>query len=421
MKNNFFKNFFASAALLIALLTFSVTPSYNLMAQNSNELQYPWLPHLTITTDTLLSYDLINVGRDTVQELELLVPEFCAYWMDREFELQITDIMQLAIRNSLTETTNANTLGLVNQRFPSSLDYDQSLRFLAILTYEISLEFPSIVEEVKSSIVFNSRKMKYIIPNRDPVAFRSRTIQERARKIVETMKWFEDNGLPAISGPEYVDFVRDSAMVQLGEKIGIKIQTSNTGVRLNVHGSAGLPIYYTLGPNKTIYVATLNGLSNVPSTDASSRGATLTGMNGASLIHTRTFTPTSDGYTITNNPDHLLNEDQTYQMTIPIQIWGVRSSVIVPPAVLNRLPDISVAVGVTESVNISNLFTGQRITITAESSDVTKATVQMNESKTSIGVVARAAGKSTITVTGSNESGEETVTFVVTVTAATGD
>ena len=235
------------------------------------------------------------------------------------------------------------------------------------------------------------------------------------------MKWFEDNDMAALAGPEYVDFVRDSALVQMGEEIGVKIQTSNTGVRLNVHGTSGTPAYYVMPANKTIYVKTLNGLSNVTNTDSSSRGATLTGMNGASLIHTRTFTPTADGYNVTDNPDHLLAQDATYQMTIPIQIWGVRSSVIAPPTIVNRLPDISINVGVTESVNIANLFGGSRITVTAESSDVTKATIQMNESKTSIGVVGRAAGKTTITVNGSNESGEVSVSFVVTVTAASGD
>ena len=147
-----------------------------------SQLGYPWLPHLAITTDTLLSYELTGVGKDTVKEIEDLIPEFCAYWMDREFELQISDIMQLSIRNSLSNTTDSNTLGLVRKRFPSNLDYDQALRFLTILIYEISLEFPSIMEEVKSTIVFNSQKMKYIIPSRSPVSLASRRIQLRSRK-----------------------------------------------------------------------------------------------------------------------------------------------------------------------------------------------------------------------------------------------
>ena len=385
------------------------------------ELQYPWLPHLSVKEYLRTRFDLRDNGRDTVKEVEDLVPLYCAYYIDSFFDHQISDTMQLTIRNSLSNTTNANTLGLVQQRFPSNLDYDQSLRFLTALIYEISVEFDDLVKKVKSMIVFNMQKQKYTLDAQDPIYYISETADRRALKIVETMKWLEDNGLSALAGPNYVDFVRDSALVQLGEKIGIKIQTSNTGVRLNVHGSDGIPVYYTLGPNKTLYVATLNGLSNVTSTDATSRGATLTGMNGASLIHTRTFVPNGDSLREVDNPDHLLNQDVTYQLTIPLQIWGVRSSVIHPPTVLNRLPDISVQVAVTESVNISNLFTGERLIVTAESSDVTKATVQMNESKTSIGIVARAVGKATITVTGSNESGEATVTFVVTVTAASGD
>ena len=384
-----------------------------------NQLPYPWLPHLAISVDETISVELMRNGKDTVKEVEDLVPAFCIYWMEREFEHQISDIMQLSIRNSLSQTTNTNTLGLVRNRFPENLDYDQSLRFLTALIYEVSLGLPSIMEEVKSSIVFNMQKQKYIIPNREPVYYGARRFEQIALKIVELMKWFEDN-ISHLAGPDYADFVRDSALVQLGHKIGVKVQTSNTGVRLNVHNSDGTPAYYEMPVNSTVYVATLNGLSNVTNTDTTSRGATLTGVNGASLIHTRTFTPTADGYNITDNPDHLLNEDVTYQLTIPLQIWGVRSSVIEPPTIVNRLPDISVNVGVTESVNISNLFGGQRLSITAESSDVTKATVQMNEAKTSIGIVARATGKTTITVTGSNESGEVTVTFVVTVTVSSG-
>ena len=379
-------------------------------------LQYPWLPHLGSGVDDISVVQLTDEGKDTIAEVEALVPSYCAYLLDAQFRHQVNDIMQLSIRNSLPNTTNANTLGLVRARFPANLDYDASLRFLTALTYEVALGYPALEDEVKSLIVFNMQKQKYTLEGSAPIYYFARDAQKIATKIVEIMKWLENNAMSQLAGHDYVDFVRDSALVELEQKIGIKIQTTTTGVRLNVHNSAGTPAYYEMPANSTIYVERLNGLSNVTTTDTTSRGATLTGVNGASLIHTRTFTPTSNGYTITDNPDHLLNEDATYQMTIPIQIWGVRSSPIQAPTIVNRLPDISIATGVTESVNIANLFGGTRITVTAESSDTTKATVQMNESKTSIGVVARSAGKSTITITGSNESGEVMVTFVVTVT-----
>ena len=89
---------------------------------------------------------------------------------------------------------------------------------------------------------------------------------------------------------------------------------------------------------------------------------------------------------------------------------------ILAPTALKELPDLTLAVGVTESVDLVGLFSGLNLSISAVSSNTDKATVQVNSSRTSMGVVGVAAGSATITVSGSNQAGTTDVSFVVTVT-----
>ena len=100
---------------------------------------------------------------------------------------------------------------------------------------------------------------------------------------------------------------------------------------------------------------------------------------------------------------------------------NIESRPILIPTVERELADVTLAVGVTESVDLAGLFGGLNINITAVSSDTEKATVQVNSSQTSMGVVGIAAGSAKITVSGSNTAGTTNVKFDVTVTEASSD
>ena len=380
-------------------------------------VKFPWK-----TYDDVFRYPNITrevrAGKSTRAELESLVRAYVEWTIEHYSNYIILDLALLEIENGLPLSNgNTNTAGLFRQRIPSGIHYETHKRFLGLYLYEISLSIDEMVETEKKAIVFNQAKQKYELPNSSSIEESLTLCGKRAVMTADTMAWFETN-MPTAATMNYVEFIRNSAMVQFGEQIGVKIQTSTTPVQINVHTDQGIPTYETMPANSTIYVNTLNGLSNVPTTDANSRGATLTGVNGASLIHTRTFVPAGASLREVDNPDHLLNQDATYQLTIPLQIWGVRATPIQVPTIKTALPDISLAATVTESVNLANVFDGTRITKAVESSDTSKATVRLNETQTSMGVTGVAEGKATVTVTGSNESGEVTDTFVVTVTAA---
>ena len=383
-------------------------------------LKFPWIAYDTVYTLPSLVTEIGTNGKNTRKEVEDLLEDYCEQQIERNLGHQLSDLMLLSIKNSSYHITNTNTLGLVRNRIPSNVDYDKHQRFMSLFLYEMSLRFNQLVEDHKKYIIFDSTKQKYILDTGSFILldiFQQKT-SNIAIKTTKTMSWLEDN-IPALAGPNYVDFVRDSALVELGEKIGVKIHTSNDPVQINVHVN-GIPTYHTMPANETLYVATLNGLSNGDNSDSNARPATLTGVNGSSLVHTYTVTGPATNLQVTPNPDHLLNKDVTYQLTTTLQLFGVRSTPIQVPETTTELPDISVANGVTESVNIATLFRGTRLAITATSSDTTKATVQLNQSRSSLGVVARGVGTSTITVTATNESGSANATFVVTITAASG-
>lgn len=228
------------------------------------------------------------------------------------------------------------------------------------------------------------------------------------------MKWLDAN-IPTI-GAGFENVIRDMAFVALGETPGVKIQTAASPVSLNIHSESGTPTYHKMPANSTLYLKTLNGLFNWDNGDSNARPATLTGVNGASLVKTRTVSGPTTNLQVVDNPDHILMKDTTYQLTHVLQLFGVRSTPILAPTVAREQSDLSIATGVTESVNLANLFNGTRLTITAESSSTPIATVQVNQAQTSMGVVAVAAGKSTIKVTARNETDSAVVTFEVTVT-----
>lgn len=89
------------------------------------------------------------------------------------------------------------------------------------------------------------------------------------------------------------------------------------------------------------------------------------------------------------------------------------------PKALKQLPNLTLAVGVTESVALTGLFAGMDVTLTATASNTQKVTVQVNRGQTSMGVIPIAAGIATVTVTATNTAGTTSVTFTVTVSHPT--
>lgn len=370
-------------------------------------LEYPWQPHITIYPENS------SPTSDTRQGLIAQLDSFFDYTFDVLLRYQINDVIHLSVLNSVARTTDARTLALARKRIPAAAGTEDTTRFLINFLHEKKLAKPELVSYLETTITQNAEG-KYTVIRDDHLFSRFKLWGRIAVKITEIMKWLDSN-IPTIGGG-FEDKIREMALVELGEKVGVKIQTSSAPVNLNIHTESGTPTYHKIPANSTIHLSTLDGVFNWDNGDRTARPASLTGVNGASLVKSRTVSGPLNNLQVVDNPDYVLLKDATYQLTHNLQLFGVRSTPILAPTVTTEQADLTIATGVTESVSLSPLFGGTRLTITAVSSKTTVATVQVNSTQTSMGVVAVSAGTSTITITATNESGSVDVDFTVTVT-----
>ena len=327
----------------------------------------------------------------------------------------MNDVIHLSVQNSLNHTTNPNTLALARKRIPPAVGTDDTTRFLIVLLYEKELGKPGLVEIARNSITYVESQSNYTVNINPKILEEYKKWSKRAVKIVEIMKRIEGiSTMKETAGDGFTDLIRDMALIELGEKIGVQINTSTSPAILTVRNDQGIPTYQVLPANSKISLPTVGGVYNISNADSNTaRPVTLTGKNGASLVTTYSG---ADYASRVKNPVHVLRKDATYQLTYELMKHEISSTPIEVPTVANQPPELSVATGVTESVNISNIFSGSRLTITAVSSSTSVATVQINQSQTSMGVIGSSAGTAIIEVTGTNESGSASVSFVVKVT-----
>ena len=379
-------------------------------------LRYPWIPYSTIYYDDSPGNDLVNRGLATRQEALDLVNPYLEFAIDFSLISQVNDVILLTVQNSLTHTTNTNTQSLANARIPTSVTKDDTLRFLIAFLYEKQLGFLKLSQDAKAAIFYDSSKRLFFLPRSFDLDTPMNTWNKRAVQITQEMKRLETNSNMAILAG-YPEFVRDSALVQLGEKIGIEIQTSNSPITLKVLDNNGVPHYPVIPANQKVYASRILGINNTGLSADQTHPVTLTGKNGASLISSYS----GESYVSrTKNPDYLLQKDGTYSLTYSLMRHGVTSTIVPAPTILKQLSDLTVQVYITESVDLRGLFSGDRLTITATSSNTDRVTVQVNQAQTSLGVVARSIGTAQIRITAVNPSGSATETFGVTTTPAVG-
>ena len=372
-----------------------------------NPHSYYWRSHSGGST-----YSVSSRSYDTRQELERDIRVAVSYEISAELKFLIDDVEQLAVLTAVQHATNPNTLALANARIPDSLTPDDTLRFLIAFLYEREAGEEAAVQFGLDNI-YQDQNSKWRVREFTPFESIVRWLK-RSDKIVELMKRFEANSLKDLAGVGYTDYVRNSALVELGETIGIQIQTSTTQAILGARGATGVTAYLPMPANFKLDVPQLQGIWNLSSSDPNTaRPVTITGKNGASLIHTYSG---ANYISRVKNPDHLLAKDATFQLTHALMRHQITSTPIPIPTVATEQADLTIATGVTESVNLSSMFSGTRLTITAESHSPTIATVQVNSSQTSMGVVGVMAGTTPIKVSCSNESGSVSQTFTVTVT-----
>ena len=371
---------------------------------------YPWEPHKTVVSG-YDSYITLYRGVDTLQEAERLAVDYIYYSIDNKLFSQINDIAYLAIYSGLRQTTNRDTWGLANDRIPTNNTLDKTLRFLIALLYEKQNDINKLIENVKSEITFNPSSNKYQLRSSRTVYNTIVKWSKRCDKIVDIM----DSARSAVgNAAASANFIRNWALVDLGEETGIELVTANNPIQFGYQIGVDLTLFRLTERNSAKMIK-LDSLSQPDSfiysgiTDT----VTATAKNGPSELRIKTGTNTWGS-------PFVLAKDASKTFTREELRYEVESTPILLPVASRELSDIaSINIGVTESVDLQNLFEGLRINITAASASETIARVQVNNTQTSMGVVAVSNGTTTITVTGTNEAGSTSISFDVTVTEGT--
>ena len=370
---------------------------------------YAWHPHETNMLVEINAHRL-NRGTDTLEEAEALVADYVDHYLTILLHNESDDALYLAIYSGLRHTTDQDTWGLASSRIPEGNTIDKIIRFLIALIHEREIGYQSLVELIKTEIHLDPRDNKYDVRYPDSVRPTLRTWARRADKIVEIM----DTARSRVGNfTANAEFIRDWALVDLGEEIGVEISAGGNDLIFDYKEGA-TTTSGKITRNTSAKVRTVPKLKLPPIKDRFNQtdGATITAKNGAV------------SYAIKDNhgrfgTDIILAKNASRILTVRELAHQVRVRIISPPIVYQEILDItSLNIGVTESVSIEHTFTGLNVNITAKSSDSTKVTVRVNQSQSSLGVTGVAVGTTTITVTGTNPSGSISATFDVTVTVA---
>lgn len=378
-------------------------------------LAYPFTPHTIHYEDGVIrGYPAFSGGAPTRAEAAEQVKLTVYANIARESEQILDDVEHLAVQNALQHTTNAATLAFANVRIPAAVEPDPTLRFLIAYLHERANETDELITREVARIRETDNSNKFYFPGHSPkVTDYVERWMRRSEKIVELMAAFETNIPTLTSTGAYANAIRESARVELGELVGVRVQTGGSPARITVLGNNEVSATHDMSANFAMDVERLRGVYNATGADLSTaRPATLIGKNGASLIHT--YSGATYGAR-TKNPDHLLLESATYPLTTALMRWEITSTPIPVPQLVRQRFNLTLAAGVTESVDLTSFFSGTRLTITAASSDTTAATVQVNEKMTSMGVLAVSAGYANVTITATNESGTAVGSFGVSV------
>ena len=372
-------------------------------------LQYPWEPHFTTYNDRIIS-NALHRGIDNLDNIDELVEAYCKSYVDLVLEAQINDIMHISIQNALKNTTNQETLSLSRDRIPSSVQNDDTLRFLIALLYEKQLGFPEYIQYVRNKVGLDPRRGKYKLLSSGSVSPFMKKWVDRATKIVEIMK----TGRSKVGAlVEDSDFIRDWALIDLGEKTGLKVTANGNQFNIGVVQNNVIQ-YFSLLAGQSVMMERLKGLKVVALRNRVTNpdDMTIVAKNGPSEVRIKTDASTWGA-------PFVLAKDASRIVTKAEMAHDIESTPILVPKIVRQIPDVTdLNIGVTESVSLEDLFDGIRFNIAISSEDTGKASVGLSSNQHSMRVVGVAVGTTNITVTATNEAGSATVNFNVTVSAA---
>ena len=372
-------------------------------------LEYPFEPHKIIYDQDLSTrmYQAFQRVR-TRSEAESLVEYYCKSYLAINGSHFLDDVMHISVINALKHTTDIETRSLATARIPTAAHHDNTLRFLIAYFYEQNQGLSALMDLMRRNIIFDG--YHYRLSNGSRIKTTFIRWVNRAVKIVDIM---EDASDKVGELSQNADAIRNAALIDLGEKTGLELTTKANRISFNIgeQSDQGNTISRTLAANTSFFVEKASDFRIAGTRANNTDTLVLTSKNG----------PNEITVTTNNVPVKSVLAKNSTKTLVDAELMGsvVSTEPIELPTSTRELPDITdLEVAEVQSVNIQNLFNGIRVVTTAASSDIGKVTVSVNENTTSMGVTGVAIGTSTITVTGTNEAGAATVSFDVTIIAA---
>ena len=351
---------------------------------------------------------------DTRLELKAKIENAFELWIDELTEHLAHDTLATAVKTYLRiPNRNHYTVALADSTISQEeqLD-DEAIRHILCFMREIERHAPVLLQGyLDASIVGgpgdrSNRIGKHYLPPTVPNYNTTNWIKQRmddANAILDLMNAYEDNDTLR-HFMEDGEFIRNqyyqhgkATLTTLGNKSFVRLAGKG--------GSAELPAQTSLmlGDGWTAFSPPTNLLTN--QTD----GVKVS-------VDGRPFHINVNADSMTAAVEYTVLDGASRDMTLAELKRGFTVNSIAPPTNTETvLHDQSIAVGVTQSVNVANLFTGRGIAISVGTSNAGVATAQISSGETSIGIVGQSAGTATITVTATNVAGTISRTFDVTV------
>ena len=365
-------------------------------------LQYPWNPYETLNSEDVIQLNFIQAkGFKTLTEAQHYRSQAAKFYIDLQLYSQINDIIHVGILNSLNHTTNIVTRSLTDSRIPTDAKSDKTLRFLVALMHEKEVGLPELI-----SVIGMRHNPSYDLPYTIYVSAESYETEKRAAiiakwnsraaKVVDTMEYLEGYLMTDLASKP--NFVRDSALVSLGEKNGFKLTA----------GAQNLYITPKVGDTRAL-VSPLRSITCreaylIERGTAGTASGSIT-PKGPVLIKVGTAAATVQN----NGVVRVLTDAEIGQ--------GINVVPMDPPTVIQHIMNQSVETGTTQTVTWTGFFGGLNLTYTATSSNTAVATVRLSADTGILDITAKTAGETTIKLTASNAAGNAVTSFLTTVTA----
>ena len=371
-----------------------------------NVPNYAWEPHRT----TYLHYtrsDGIIFGVDTLEEAKNLADDYVYSEIDNRLEPQINDVIYLSIYSGLRHTMDTDIQALASSRIPSGNTQDKTLAFLIALIHEKHLEVLNLIQKIKDAIIYDGDEYK--IRNHSIIRNEMEVWTKRADKIAELTTTARPKVSNFAAQPE---FIRDWALVDLGEVVGFELTTTGNSVKLTSRINR-VNLINDISANTTIKQESLIEVKLPPVGDRTNQtdGITVTARNGACRYNLKN----SSG-SFGNDVDILKDASRTF--TVAELALGVKVRPYSYPKIFRSIDDQELNVGVVQTVSLDTTFGGPNIDVTVATSNSDIVTAVLTEHNADIAITGVGAGTATITVTATNPSGSVSTTFDVTVSAA---